>query len=59
MLQKGMAAWMEQLSLVPMLVEKDSPDRGDAEQRLSDERCNELIDLLTNFAMARLTEAAL
>ena len=56
MLQKGMAAWMEQLSLVQTLAERDPPDRTGAEQRLLDGPCNELVDLLTNLAVTRLTE---
>ena len=57
MLQKGMAAWMEQLASVQTLAETEPPDRTSAEQRLPDGRCDELVDLLANLAMARLMEA--
>jgi hypothetical protein len=56
MLQKGMAAWMEQLSLVQTLAERKPSDRTGAEQILPDGQCDELVDLLTNLALARLTE---
>jgi hypothetical protein len=56
-LQRGMAAWLEQCSSLRSLAETRPSTRTGHEQRLPDEQCDELIDLLTDLALTRLKEA--
>jgi hypothetical protein len=57
MVQRGMAAWLEQRWQFGSLPEAKSSTRLGDEQRLPGEQCDELIDLLTNLALTRLKEA--
>jgi hypothetical protein len=56
MLQRGMAAWLEQCSSLPSIAEQRPASPIGNEQRLADEQCDELIDLLSNLALTRLKE---
>jgi len=57
LLQMGMAAWIEACSSCLPRADPTTRSRpGSSKQRLPDERCPALVDLLANLALSRLME---